>query len=194
MFVNITKSTFFDEAMALYGETFPINIREPEQVFLNSMSLSDERYHFVGMVIADKLVGFITFHLEKQYHIGFIIYLVVHPDYRGRNIAAKLMNYAEERMSSIDTDLESIMLECEQDENRNSPLEPFYKKFDYHKYPIYYMQPGLRDDQPVPMNLFVKTIKDSRQRFLAITQIYTAKYHEANGISLTKLQDYISTM
>jgi hypothetical protein len=56
------------------------------------------------------------------------------------------------------------------------------------------MQPGLHGDAPVPMNLFIKQLRDSSTIFLAITQIYIAKYNEANGISLTTLQDYISRM
>lgn len=193
-FIDITPHYFFDEAMTLYGQTFPYEIRESEDVFLNSLRMGSERYHFVGIKIDDRLAAFITFHIEKDHHVGFIVYLVVHPDFRGQKLAAKLIAYAEARMLTVDGRLETVVLECEKDAFGSSPLESFYNKFDYHCYPIFYMQPGLHGDAPVPMNLFIKQLHDSSTIFLAITQIYIAKYNEANGISLTTLQDYISRM
>ncbi|UTH13782.1 GNAT family N-acetyltransferase [Macrococcus equipercicus] len=192
--INITEDFYFEEAMTLYGQTFPAEIRESEEVFRRSLQLLNDRYQFIGLTIDDQLAGFITFHVEKDYHIGFIVYLVVHPAYRGQHVASRLLAYAEERMTAIDCSLETIMLECEKDQYGVSPLESFYKKFNYVKYPIFYMQPSLQNNDPVPMNLFIKKIKKSRQLFLAITQMYIAKYHDANGIPLTKLQDYINNM
>ncbi|WP_157820112.1 GNAT family N-acetyltransferase [Macrococcoides caseolyticum] len=192
---------YFNECMALYTKEFPESICEPIDVFYNSFDLKHqdfERYHFIAAYENDTLLGFASFHLEVMYNIGYIVYLVVSEEARGKNVARALMNEAEIIMKSLceqnGTTLNTIMLECEQDAAGNSPLESFYEKFGFYLYDINYHQPGLHNDAPVPMNLFVKNIINDSSPQLAIEHMYRTKYILCNKIDSVVIEDLIQQM
>ncbi|WP_188019536.1 GNAT family N-acetyltransferase [Macrococcoides canis] len=192
---------YFNQCMALYTKEFPKSICEPIDVFYNSFDLKHqdfERYHFIAAYENNTLLGFTSFHLEVMYNIGYIVYLVVSEEARGKNIARALMNEAEFIMTTLceknGTTLNTIILECEQDESGNSPLESFYEKFGFYLYDIHYYQPGLHNDAPVPMNLFVKTIINNSSPQRSIEHIYRTKYIHCNKIDPAIVEDLIQEM
>lgn len=188
-FIHLSETDhYFNQCMALYSDTFNYEVREPIEVFDASFNLKrkdEQRYHFIVALEGEDLVGFIAFHLEVTYRIGYIVYLVVNPKYRGKQVARQLMSEAEEVMVKYcehnGTTLEHIMLECEKDENGFSPLDTFYKKFGYERSQFNYHQPGLHNDAPVPMNLYIKSENPSNIK-AAIEHIYRIKYVYCNHI------------
>ncbi|WP_414047384.1 GNAT family N-acetyltransferase [Macrococcus equi] len=200
-FLHLTETDhYFHQCMDLYRTEFDYEIREPVEVFDHSFDIKkrdEERYHFMAAYLDDELCGFIAFHLEVTYRIGYIVYLVVKPQVRGKQVARQLMDTAEDVMVKIcennGTSLEHIMLECEKDEDGNSPLDTFYKKFGFAKSDINYYQPGLHDDAPVPMNLYLKT-SDQQTSKEAIQHIYRVKYTQCNKIDEAIIEQLIHQM
>lgn len=192
---------YFNQSMELYTKEFPAEICEPVEVFYKSFDLKSknyERYHFVVAYEDNTVLGFIAFHLEVTYSIGYIVYLVVNEKARGKNIARTLMNEAEQTMKTLceenGTTLKTIMLECEKDAHGKSPLAGFYDKFGFEQYEINYYQPGLRSDAPVPMNLFVKSLESHNNQQFAIEYIYRTKYGTCNEIDEHIINDLLSNM
>lgn len=200
-FLHLTEADhYFNKCMTLYDTEFDYDIREPIEVFHQSFNIKkqdEERYHFIAAYEDDTLCGFIAFHLEVMYRIGYIVYLVVNPEVRGQQIARQLMNEAEDVMVKLcennGTTLEHIMLECEKDEDGNSPLDAFYKKFDYKVTDYNYYQPGLHNDAPVPMNLYLKSSNPDNSK-AAIEHIYRIKYIQCNQINPETIEALIETM
>lgn len=194
-FVDSTDD-LFKEAMKLYNKSFDEEIREDIDVFERSFKLNktdDSKYHFLVALKDGKFSGFISFHLEKEAHVGYIVYLVVDPKYRGQRISEQLMNEAERIMKMHDPSLSFIMLECEKDVDGKSPLESFYRKFDFYPLDIDYLQPALHGGNPVPMNLFLKTFNhDSRETKLdAIKTMYLEKFNKTNRVREELLNEYM---
>lgn len=190
MIIQLTEpNNYFDEAMKLYQQEFDEDIREDVNVFKESFRLPNERYYFLCYLINDHVAGFITFHYEPAYRIGYIVYLVVDPRYRGYSIAAQLMHEAERVMDQT----HYIMLECEKDASGHSPLDAFYKKFGFKAADFNYVQPGLHGGPPVPMNLYVKGAHDDKL-IASVSHIYKVKYGQTNHIDLSLLEQYISAM
>ncbi|WP_414042063.1 GNAT family N-acetyltransferase [Macrococcus animalis] len=200
-FLHLTETDhYFQKCMTLYDTEFDYDIREPIEVFEQSFKLKqqdEERYHFIAIFEDDTLYGFIAFHLEIMYRIGYVVYLVVNPKVRGKQIARQLMNEAEDIMVKLcennGTSLEHIMLECEKDNDGNSPLHTFYEKFGYSKLDYNYHQPGLHNDEAVPMNLYLKT-NDYDSSKKAIEHIYRVKYIQCNQIKPEIIETLIDAM
>lgn len=200
-FLHLTEPDhYFQQCMDLYHSEFNYEIREPDEVFTQSFNLKrkdEERYHFIAAYEDDTLYGFIAFHLEVTYRIGYIVYLVVNPEVRGKQIARQLMNEAEDIMVKLcennGTVLEHIMLECEKDADGNSPLDSFYTKFGFSKTNFNYYQPGLHDDAPVPMNLYLKT-SSKTEALTAIQHIYRVKYIQCNDIESETIDHLLAVM
>ncbi|MFC6293071.1 hypothetical protein BHU61_11400 [Macrococcus epidermidis] len=200
-FLHLTEPDhYFQQCMDLYNAEFDYEIREPIEVFTQSFNVKrkdEERYHFIAAYEDDTLYGFIAFHLEVTYRIGYIVYLVVNPEVRGKQIARQLMDEAEDIMVKLcennGTVLEHIMLECEKDGDGNSPLDSFYKKFGFSKTDFNYHQPGLHEDDPVPMNLYLKTSNKTEAR-TAIEHIYRVKYIQCNNIDPKTIDHLLAEM
>lgn len=200
-FLHLTETDhYFQKCMALYDTEFDYDIQEPIEVFHQSFKLKqqdEERYHFIAAYYDDTLYGFIAFHLEITYRIGYIVYLVVNPEFRGNQVARQLMEEAEDIMVKLcennGTTLEHIMLECEKDAQSNSPLDTFYKKFGFSKTTYNYHQPGLHNDAPVPMNLYLKS-NDKLTAKTAIEHIYRVKYIQCNQINPETIDALIDVM
>lgn len=187
----------FEEAMKLYNTSFDEEIREDVEVFERSFELNKEncsKYHFLVALKNDKFSGFVSFHLEKEAHIGYIVYLVVDPEYRGQHIAGQLMQEAERIMKTYDPSLSFVMLECEKEASGKSPLESFYRKFDFHPLDIDYLQPALHGGDPVPMNLFLKSFNQTSDdtQLNAIKAMYLEKFSKTNLVSTELLNEYMN--
>ncbi|MCE4956712.1 GNAT family N-acetyltransferase [Macrococcoides caseolyticum] len=200
-FLHLTETDHnFHECMNLYNNEFDYEIREPVEVFDQSFNIKkkdEQRYHFIAAYEDDTLQGFIAFHLEITYRIGYIVYLVVSPKARGKQIARMLMTEAEEVMVKLcennGTSLAHIILECEKNSEGISPLDAFYKKFGFSKTDYHYHQPGLHNDDPVPMNLYLKT-SDKQRVKPAIEHIYRVKYIQCNQINPEQIEQLIAMM
>lgn len=190
MIISLTEPNhYFKQAMELYHEEFPLHIREDTQVFIESFQLKQQqrdRYHFLCMIEEERVAGFITFHYEPADAIGYIVYLVVHPDFRGQHIAVQLMHAAFHLMKQA----KYIMLECEKEPNGDSPLHQFYNKLGFEKTNYNYVQPGLQGGEAVPMNLYVKGPQDESLKY-AVAHIYRVKYRETNHIDSSLIDQYI---
>lgn len=186
---------YFEQAMAIYTQAFPMDIQEDIEVFNESFNLKhqdESRYHFICAVDKEEVTGFISFHLETEAKIGFIVYLVVNPLYRGQQIASDLMHAAEEIMLEHCPNLQMIMLECEKEADGSSPLHQFYQKYGFELTTLPYLQPGLHQPLPLPMNLYVKTIGKFDEE--NIYYIYKVKYTKTNLISPDLIDSYIEHM
>lgn len=190
------NDTYFHEAIKLYDATFPIEIKESVQVFLDSFKTQEQDpdfFHFHVLIDNNQLVGFSSFHYLKSENIAYIVYIVINEKYKGQGLGSMFMKHIFETIENLAMKYHhnkpSFMLECEKDDAGNSPLEAFYKRFDFEKSAVCYHQPDLHHkNQHVPMNLFIKNHPSQE----AISTMYTAKYNQCNRVDLNTLAQLIA--
>ncbi|AZB41712.1 GNAT family N-acetyltransferase [Bacillus sp. FJAT-42376] len=207
--ITLHNQEGFAEAMAMYDQAFPIEIREPHDVFQNSMRTGSYRF-LLGME-GEEILSFATGHYLKEVNAGFIVYLLANPLVRSRGIGTqtllKLEEWLEEDARSAGCDsIEAIILKTEKLELVHTEEEKedcvkrtrFYNKNGYQEAKgIRYIQPPLFQGQiPVPLNLYVKNHQQtlpSRERIAEYVQaMYRGKYSLANGVDQAILSDLLA--
>jgi hypothetical protein len=216
---EITKDhiEYLDEALTLYDHSFPIEVREPHNVFLKSLEYAGTRtpntFRFLIGMEDYKLVSLATGHYFANINAGFIVYLVTNPDMRAKGIGQqtilrleKLLN--QDAIVSGKTSIDSIFLETEMQELAHSEIEKedcfkrerFFNNNGYYKISeIEYLQPPLHNGgSEVPLNLFAKCFnqagisKDAVKS--AVQTIYQEKYYQVNGIDKGVLEKCLYKM
>lgn len=197
-FVSVTsQDDYFEQAMHIYHEAFDEDIREDIGVFEAGFQIKEQdarRFHFICAVNEKRVLGFINFLVDPYTKTGYIVYLVVDEKARGQQLAKQLMNVAFQTMEQSAHSIDTIFLECEKDNNGVSPLDAFYKKFGFELSSVNYHQPGLRNDIPVPMNLYIKHVAQNPHYLDDIITLFTSKYHQYNGIELELLKPLVHKM
>jgi hypothetical protein len=192
--------------MKLYDQSFPIEVREPHEIFHRSIKNSRERYpnnfHFLIGKEDDQLVSFATGHYLADDNVGFIVYIATNPLARNSGLGSKTLVKIEELLnkdahSAGHSSLKAIFLETETQDLVHTEQEKadcirrnrFFDKNSYKKYDeITYLQPPLHNGMDkVPLNLFIKNlqmdelVKHEIQN--AIKAIYREKYFFVNNIN-----------
>ncbi|MBS2967780.1 GNAT family N-acetyltransferase [Metabacillus sp. KIGAM252] len=208
--ITLHNQEGFKEAMAMYDQAFPIEIREPHNVFQNSMR--NGSYRFLMGMEGEEILSFATGHYLKEVNAGFIVYLLANPLVRSLGIGSQTLLKLEERIedarSAGHDSIEAIILETEKPELVHTEEEKedcvkrtrFYNKNGYQvAEEIQYVQPPLFEGQiPVPLNLYVKNHQQeaiSKERMLEYIQaMYLNKYGLANGVDQAVLSDLLANM
>jgi GNAT superfamily N-acetyltransferase len=216
---EITKDNFdyLDEAMKLYEHSFPIEVREPHNVFLKSLEYARTRkpntFRFLIGIKDEQLVSFATGHYFANINAGFIVYLVTNPDLRGQGIGQQTLLKLEQLLNqdaivAKKSSIDSIFLETEMQELAHSEIEKedcfkrekFYNKNGYYKISeIEYLQPPLHNgESEVPLNLFAKSLNEAKINRngvkISIQTIYKEKYFYVNSIDTGILEKCLNKM
>ncbi|MQR94568.1 GNAT family N-acetyltransferase [Fictibacillus phosphorivorans] len=203
--VSYINQKNLQEALTLYHDSFPIEVREPESVFLQSLRNAETRlpnqYHFLVGFQDEMLVSLVTAHYLADVNTGFIVYLVTNPKVRSKGLGAQSLQRIEEvlQQDSIAAGYESldaIVLETETPEMVHTEKEKddcvkrtnFFMRNGFYKVKDFlYLQPPIHDDGvDVPLHLFIKTIGNQELPLSEVRRIvkamYLEKYYHGNSI------------
>ncbi|WP_250886723.1 GNAT family N-acetyltransferase [Bacillus sp. SM2101] len=182
--VEVIEENFIELEMIfeLYNRVFPIEVREPQEIFLRSLQYAKERrpnnYHFIVGKKENQLVSFATGHYFADVNSGFIVYIVTNPLIQSKGIGSKTLEKLEDLLnkdaiSAGNLSLSAIFLETETQEMVHTEEEKedcikrnrFFANNDYEKYEkIIYQQPSLHDEVgDLPLNLFIKNLDITKQ-------------------------------
>jgi GNAT superfamily N-acetyltransferase len=192
-----------ENALKLYNQTFPIEVREPHEVFMQGLHYAKNSYpnnfRFLVGFEKDELVSFATGHYLAEVNSGFIVYLVTSPSMRRMGVGARTLAkleslLTEDAILAGNDSLGTIILETE--EMVHSEAEKadcikrkrFYERNGYKQYvEIAYIQPPLHDvGSSVPLNLYLKDFQKGKRMQDEIKEIirtmYYEKYYKVNRI------------
>ncbi|MEW9501775.1 GNAT family N-acetyltransferase [Jeotgalibacillus marinus] len=191
-------------ALQLYDESFPYEVREPHEVFYQSLQYQKDcfpnSFRFLIGIYNNKLCSFATAHYFANVNFGFIVYIVTDPSVRNAGLGSITLQKIDEiltkdaKKAGYDS-LDGIALETEKEEMVKSEKERidcikrnhFFEKNNYVQIDtINHVQPPLRsEDRAVPLNLFIRTYNNPLTNQLVkdiIGEIYKEKYQKVNNI------------
>jgi GNAT superfamily N-acetyltransferase len=197
---------YLDKVFELYDQSFPIEVREPHDIFLHSLHYATTAYpnnfRFLVGLDGEELVSFATGHYLADVNTGFVVYIVTNPRFRSNGIGRQTLLKIEElfhkdavlagnlslRAMILETELPEL---AENVEVREECLKrnKFFQKNGYKPYiEMEYVQPPLHnDDKSIPLNLFIKvqqTVQlDKKEVRDIIHAIYHEKYYIVNTIN-----------
>ena len=190
----------------LYDSSFPSNEREPRSVILESLR------NRVGVVIRARVggrtVGLAATHLLHSPGIPFLVYLAVSAELRSRHIGSALFEKAwttsMERYPERGLRAAGMVWEVDIPERATSEADlqhsrrriAFFSRLGGHILPGRYLQPPVDGVASVPMHLMFRPapgrpLPDNTERSALVRALYLQKYHEANRISRTVLEDLL---
>lgn len=206
---------FLETVNKFYDQIFPLNVREPHQLFVKSLTQAmngRNNYHLLAGFDGEQLVSFVAGHYFSTVNSGYIVYIATDPYVRGRGIGMQTLQAIEHLLindaySAGYSNLGAIILETEKadlalnDKSKRDCMKRnhFYEKNQFELCEgISYVQPPLYPgEQPVPLNLFVKNFQEERnvnQIKELIKAIYREKYERINGIDKIVLEDCLASM
>ncbi|MED1865981.1 GNAT family N-acetyltransferase [Fictibacillus nanhaiensis] len=204
-------------ALSFYKHSFPIEVRETESVFLQSLRYAETQklnnYHFIAGYLNEELTSIVTAHYLADVNAGFIVYLVTNPKIRNKGLGAKSLQKIEEvlQQDSVHAgykSLKTIVLETEIEEMVHTEKEKedcvkrtkFFTKNGFYKVEDFlYFQPPIHDGGvDVPLHLFMKQrtkqeITNSDVKRI-VKAMYVEKYYHGNGIEKGVLNTSYSKM
>jgi GNAT superfamily N-acetyltransferase len=209
--------THIEKVLKLYDQAFPIEVREPHNIFLKSLQYARNRmpnnFRFLIGFEGEQLVSFATGHYLADVNSGFIVYIVTNPLVRSKGLGSKTLSKLEELLnkdaiSAGNTSLKAIILETETQDMVHTEEEKedcikrnrFFDRNDYKKYKkIVYLQPPLHDEGgEIPLNLFIKNLQKNENTKEeineAIRAIYKEKYYLVNEIDKKILNNCLKKM
>ncbi|KPB06698.1 hypothetical protein AAV98_00265 [Bacillus sp. CHD6a] len=217
--IEITKNStkYFDEVMKLYEQSFPLEVRESQDIFHRSIRYSESSFpntfRFLVGIEDEKVLSFATGHFLASVNAGFVVYIVTNPSIRSSGLGSKTLHKLEELLNAdaINAGYENIdkilleteikeMVHTEKEKEECGKREKFFKRNGYfHLSSIDYRQPPLhKEEQSVPLKLFVKKCNaedisyDRLQQ--AIVALYQEKYFHVNGIKRMVLHNCLREM
>ncbi|APH05657.1 GNAT family N-acetyltransferase [Bacillus weihaiensis] len=197
------------EFFCLYDSMFPIDVREPHEVFLRSFDL-DSFLFLVGLEDG-KIISFLTAHYLADVNSGFIVYLGTVPTQRNKGLGKRTLNKIEEMLNEESrsngySSFRALVLETERQEAVHSDEEKadcvrrnrFFSENGFKaEEMLHYVQPPLHKGQsPIPLEFFLKskeriTLDECKE---IIKSLYREKYLLANEINSTILSDCMKDM
>lgn len=198
----------------LYKESFPEEVREPQQTFYDSMRKTEvatgQTYRFIVGKEEGKVVSLATGHYFSSINAGFIVYIVTDPHLRSKGIGAETLRALEERLhydarQAGYHEIADILLETEHKDCVHTMLEKeecdkralFFSRNGYSiMKDIVYVQPPLHQgEEIVPLHLYSKNVTTTVSDINAmIYEIYYQKYYRINGIDKATLNQCLQQM
>ena len=189
---------------ALYGESMPVEEREPRRVIVASVAAGDAVVARARHG-ATRTVGFAVTHLLKQPPAAFLVYLAVAEQERGAGIGGRLFEYAwgtaERVAASRGSELLGVTWEIDDPERAPNSAERehrvrrrnFFARLGGAPLAVAYLQPPVNGPAPVPMRLMwrAKPGRASPDVRALVRAIYFEKYGAANGVRTETLDSLL---
>ncbi len=206
-----------DKVLALYDRSFPLEVREPHDVFYSgfqyAQTAAPNQFCLLISVEGDQLLSFAAGHYLAEVNTGFVVYIAADPNHRNRGMGSKTLAKMEDVFNEAailagKSKVSGIILETEKEEEAVTTMEEmecrkrmqFFAKNQYQPcLGIDYVQPPLHPDGPtVPLNLLFKNldgenVHDEHVREI-VQQIYAEKYGAVNKIENTILRKCLKQM
>ncbi|MFS0658683.1 GNAT family N-acetyltransferase [Niallia alba] len=212
--ITYDNLTNIEKVFEIYDEAFPIEVREPQDIFYQSLDYAKTRlpngFRFLVGYEGEKLVSFATGHYFAEANIGFIVYIATNPLIRSKGLGTKTLVKIEELLnedaiSAGNVSLRATILETEKQEIVHNKAEKedcikrnrFFERNGYKKIDeIQYIQPPLNNgDSNVPLNLFINKNDVSKEEIIKYIQIiYKEKYCFVNRIDKQVLKSCLEMM
>ncbi|MDU1848188.1 MAG: GNAT family N-acetyltransferase [Niallia nealsonii] len=212
--ITYDNLTNIEKVFAIYDEAFPIEVREPQDIFYQSLDYAKTRlpngFRFLVGYEGEQLVSFATGHYFAEANIGFIVYIATNPLIRSKGLGTKTLVKIEELLnedaiSAGNVSLRATILETEKQEIVHNKAEKedcikrnrFFERNGYKKIDeIQYIQPPLNNgDSNVPLNLFINKNDVSKEEIIKYIQIiYKEKYCFVNRIDKQVLKSCLEMM
>lgn len=195
--ITMDNQKHLDEVLKLYDSTFPINVRESHQTFLNGLKYGSNRkpnnFRFLIGLEGEDLVSFATGHYLADVNSGFIVYIVTNPKAQSKGVGTRTLEKLEELLnqdavSAGNPSINTIVLETETEEMAHTDEEKencikrskFFKKNNYKRNTrISYVQPPLHSEEnDVPLNLLYKRHHQNQVIEEDINDVIKALYKE----------------
>jgi len=212
--ITYDNLTNIEKVFEIYDEAFPIEVREPQDIFYQSLDYAKTRlpngFRFLVGYEGEQLVSFATGHYFAEANIGFIVYIATNPLIRSKGLGTKTLVEIEELLnedaiSAGNVSLRATILETEKQEIVHNEAEKedcikrnrFFERNGYKKIDeIQYIQPPLNNgDSNVPLNLFINKNDVSKEEIIKYIQIiYKEKYCFVNRIDKQVLKSCLEMM
>ncbi|UTI40758.1 GNAT family N-acetyltransferase [Niallia sp. RD1] len=212
--ITYDNLTNIEKVFEIYDEAFPIEVREPQDIFYQSLDYAKTRlpngFRFLVGYEGEQLVSFATGHYFAEANIGFIVYIATNPLIRSKGLGTKTLVKIEELLnedaiSAGNVSLRATILETEKQEIVHNKAEKedcikrnrFFERNGYKKIDeIQYIQPPLNNgDSNVPLNLFINKNDVSKEEIIKYIQIiYKEKYCFVNRIDKQVLKSCLEMM
>lgn len=212
--ITFDNLTNIEQALEMYDQAFPIEVREPHSIFIESLNYPSLRapnsYRFVVGYEGDQLVSFATGHYFADANFGFIVYIAIDPNVRSKGWGSETLSKLEELLnqdaiSAGNSALKAIVLETEKIEMVHTEGEKedcikrnrFFERNGYKQLKeVVYIQPPLNaGENSVPLNLFINSHDISQQEIAEFIQVmYREKYFLVNGIDKKILSNCLEKM
>ena len=212
--ITYNNLTNIEQALEMYDQAFPIEVREPRSIFIESFKYPNLRapnsYRFLVGYDGDQLVSFATGHYFADANFGFIVYIATNPNVRSKGLGSKTLSKLEELLnqdaiSAGNIALKAIVLETEKMEMVHTEEEKedciirsrFFERNGYTQLKeVTYLQPPLHDgESSIPLNLFINNHDISQQEIAEFIQaMYREKYFLVNGIDKKILKECLEKM
>ena len=183
--ITYDNLTNIEKVFEIYDEAFPIEVREPQDIFYQSLDYAKTRlpngFRFLVGYEGEQLVSFATGHYFAEANIGFIVYIATNPLIRSKGLGTKTLVKIEELLnedaiSAGNVSLRATILETEKQEIVHNEAEKedcikrnrFFERNGYKKIDeIQYIQPPLNNgDSNVPLNLFINKNDVSKEEII----------------------------
>jgi hypothetical protein len=188
---------YLDQVFELYDKSFPLEVREPHEIFLKSLQYAStafpNNFRFLVGLEGEKLVSFATAHYLADANTGFVVYIATNPMFKSNGIGTQTLLKIEECLNKDATlagnsSLSAMILETESPNWAENVIEReeclkrngFFQKNGYKQYlEMEYVQPPLHnDDKSIPLNLFMKVQEEEYLNKEEVRNIIHAIYHE----------------
>ncbi|CAG9621550.1 GNAT family N-acetyltransferase [Sutcliffiella rhizosphaerae] len=196
------NSLVLEEIFKFYDNAFPIEVREPHDIFYKSIQYGRQNnlnnFRCLVGFEGKTIVSFATGHYLANVNAGFIVYIVTNPHLKSRGLGSKTLKkmeelFIEDAKLAGNTTLSEIYLETEKEEMLHTEQEKadslrrnaFFNRNGYLlcEDVTYYQPPLNGEDQIIPLNLFVRNISPSEQGMDSVIKaIYQEKYLSVNQI------------
>ena len=97
--ITLNNRDYLEKAFQLYDRSFPLDVREPHQIFLNSLQYAEEQnadhFHFLIGLEKEELVALATAHYLAEVNAGFIVYLAVCENRRKKGLGSQTLQQME---------------------------------------------------------------------------------------------------
>lgn len=200
--ITLDNSCLLEQVFSIYDQTFPIEVREPHEIFIRSLQYGKKHFRFLVGFEGGQLASFATGHYLASINSGFIVYIATNPTQRSHGVGTQTLLKMEELLNDVavvagNRSIDAIFLETEIGHSEQDRLrESFFLKNQYKKLPNKYMQPPLYPgESSVPLHLHMKSLQPNEVKMNEVIQaIYNEKYHVINGIDKEILSNCLREM
>jgi hypothetical protein len=215
--ITLQNMNLIEEVFHLYNHSFPIEVREPQSIFIKSLEYAENSFpnHFRFLVglIGEKVVSFATGHYLADVNTGFIVYIATHTEVESKGIGRKALLKMEELLNQDalragKLSIKGFILETEMEDMVHTALEKqackrrelFFERNGYQLITeFHYFQPPLHANETVvPLHLYLKPYQEfslSREDIVQMIQaMFKEKYDRVNEIDSKTLRSCLEKM